>query len=96
MRLMKSDLLPFLVASIEQDLESVPRPEFFADRYAACLVLAAEGYPEKPRKGMLIEGIEAAGKDTVQILHAATERRGGQSLYRRRQGPKCGSRRGFN
>jgi phosphoribosylamine---glycine ligase len=45
--------------------------------YAACVVLAAEGYPEKPVSGDEITGIEAAeALPGVRVLHAGTKREG--------------------
>jgi phosphoribosylamine--glycine ligase len=42
---------------------------------SACIVLAAEGYPHKPRTGDLIEGIDAAAEhDDVVVFHAGTGR----------------------
>lgn len=40
---------------------------------SACIVLASEGYPQKPRVGDVINGLdEAAAIANVQIFHAAT------------------------
>lgn len=76
MRLMKSDLLPVLMACVEGDLNSLPVPEWELEKYAACLVLAAPGYPSKPRKGLLIEGLDDAGRLAgVEVLQAATKKR---------------------
>ena len=37
------------------------------------IVLAAHGYPESPRKGDLLSGLDAAGQQVgVDILHAGT------------------------
>lgn len=42
---------------------------------SATVVLAAEGYPQKPRKGDVIEGVdEAAVEEGVTIFHAGTVR----------------------
>jgi phosphoribosylamine--glycine ligase len=40
--------------------------------YAVCVVLAAEGYPGKPRKGDQIRGVEAVDDNKVLIFHAGT------------------------
>lgn len=40
--------------------------------YAVCVVLCAEGYPGKPRKGDQISGVEAIDDDQVIIFHAGT------------------------
>ena len=37
-----------------------PMPRFSADA-AVCVVLASEGYPEAPRTGDAIDGLDAAG-----------------------------------
>ena len=39
---------------------------------SACVVLAAEGYPGKPRTGDMIEGLDAATIANVEIFHAGT------------------------
>lgn len=40
---------------------------------SACIILAAEGYPQKPRIGDIIGGLDEAGKTpSVQIFHAGT------------------------
>ena len=44
-------------------------------RSALGVVLAAEGYPGKPRAGDAIDGLEAAG-DSTMIFHAGTRREG--------------------
>jgi phosphoribosylamine--glycine ligase len=44
-----------------------------AARHAVCVVLAAQGYPEAPRRGDLISGLEAAaGLPGVRVYHAGT------------------------
>jgi phosphoribosylamine---glycine ligase len=47
-------------------------------RTAVCVVVAAAGYPEKPRLGDVIEGAEGAQADGVTIFHAGTARRDGR------------------
>ncbi|MBV9240388.1 MAG: phosphoribosylamine--glycine ligase, partial [Acidobacteria bacterium] len=40
---------------------------------SACIVLAAEGYPQKPRTGDVIDGIDAAAAiPSVEVFHAGT------------------------
>jgi phosphoribosylamine--glycine ligase len=42
---------------------------------SACVVLAAEGYPQKPRTGDVIRGLDDAGAlNDVTIFHAGTKR----------------------
>ncbi|MGH9102977.1 MAG: phosphoribosylamine--glycine ligase, partial [Acidimicrobiales bacterium] len=51
-------------------LRSVPRVR---DGSAVCVVLAAEGYPDKPRSGAIIAGVEEAEQmDGVDVLQAGT------------------------
>jgi phosphoribosylamine--glycine ligase len=41
---------------------------------SACVVLAVEGYPHKPRRGDLIDGLDAAARvENTAIFHAGTE-----------------------
>jgi len=70
---MKDDLLPLLAAGADGD--------FGVDRFhfkkaaAACVVLAAEGYPGKSVTGEVIEGLEAIDElDGVEVFHAGTSR----------------------
>ena len=45
--------------------------------HAVCIVLAAEGYPDAPKKGAVITGIEAAeALEGVRVFHAGTARSG--------------------
>jgi phosphoribosylamine--glycine ligase len=42
---------------------------------SACVILAAEGYPDKPRTGDVISGIEkAAARNNVTVFHSGTAR----------------------
>jgi len=46
-----------------------------APRHAVCVVLAAPGYPEAPRGGDVIKGLdEAAAVPGVTVFHAGTRR----------------------
>jgi phosphoribosylamine--glycine ligase len=82
LRLMRSELLPVIMACVEGDLADLSTPEWFSGQYAANFVLAAPGYPKKPRQGMLIEGIDAAAEtDGVQVLQAGTSRGEDDNLY---------------
>ncbi len=40
--------------------------------YAVCVILCAEGYPGRPRKGDLIRGVEALNDEHVLVFHAGT------------------------
>jgi phosphoribosylamine--glycine ligase len=64
------DLAALLAEAAAGRLTSVPR---FSDQAAVCVVMAAEGYPESPRTGDVITGLEAAGAvDGVTVFHAGT------------------------
>jgi phosphoribosylamine--glycine ligase len=43
-----------------------------SSRHALCVVLAAEGYPDTPRKGSIISGLSAEHEPGVAIIHAGT------------------------
>jgi phosphoribosylamine---glycine ligase len=46
----------------------------WGDRAAACVVLAAANYPESPRRGDRISGLETAAElANVLVFHAGTE-----------------------
>jgi phosphoribosylamine--glycine ligase len=47
-------------------------------QHAVCVVLAAAGYPDAPKKGDVITGIDAAeARDGVRVFHAGTSLAGG-------------------
>ncbi|MGJ2238131.1 phosphoribosylamine--glycine ligase [Clavibacter sepedonicus] len=65
-------LSQLLLAAASGELGGVARPEF-SDDVAVTVVVASEGYPESPRTGRVIEGVEEAeGVAGVSIAHAAT------------------------
>ena len=65
-------LADLLYAASTGGLGELPWPHFSADA-AVTVVLASENYPETPRTGRVIDGLEAAGEvEGVTIAHAAT------------------------
>lgn len=50
----------------------------WSEEACICVVMAAKGYPEKPRKGDAIHGLEQvkAGKEKAVVFHAGTAQRG--------------------
>jgi len=67
------DLLDLLVTATEGRLPD--RPLRWNDLAAVDVVLAADGYPEAPRSGDPIVGLDAAGAlDDVVVFHAGTTR----------------------
>ncbi|MCH9650943.1 MAG: phosphoribosylamine--glycine ligase [Deltaproteobacteria bacterium] len=73
----EDDLLPVLLAGATGGFETGRLT--FRKEAAVCLVLASEGYPGKPNKGEIIEGLEAAAAHPgVEIFHAGTALRDGK------------------
>ena len=74
--LLTSDLMEIMMAVREQRLdESMVR---FADKAAACIILASGGYPGKYEGGKAITGIDAAEKCGATVYHAGTKLSDGQ------------------
>ena len=69
--LLETPLDKIMLACCEQRLESLP-PFEWKPGYAACVVMAAEGYPGKYPKGMAIQGLDAAAKTGAMVFHAGT------------------------
>ena len=70
---MDSDLVPILKAVREGTLSELNLS--WDQKYTVCVVMAAEGYPEFPKKGSVIKGLEEARSSDldVKIFHAATK-----------------------
>ena len=78
---MVSPLSDYLLAAAEARLAELPAPSF-ADEVAVVVVLASEGYPGDVVTGRVIDGIGENGEleqpvESVQLVHAATKREGG-------------------
>lgn len=55
--------------------DRVPGRIAVADNAAVCVVMAAAGYPEAPRRGDVITGLDEAGDlDEVSVFHAGTKK----------------------
>ena len=75
-----SPLAPLLLAAAQGDLTAVAPPKF-SKNVAITVVLASEGYPENPRTGREIYGLDALGtKKQVRVAHAGTGFDGPQLL----------------
>lgn len=69
---LRSPLGQTLLAAAEGRLDEVGALEW-DPRTAVTVVMAAEGYPESPRTGDVIRGLEAAdAREDVSVLHAGT------------------------
>jgi phosphoribosylamine--glycine ligase len=69
---LKSDLLPLLLAAVQDDLSD---PELaWSDEKAVTVVMAAKGYPGDYEKSSVIRGLNEAGAiEGVTVFHAATK-----------------------
>jgi phosphoribosylamine--glycine ligase len=73
---MDDDLLELLLAALDGNLAG--REVNWFDGTAVDVVLAADGYPDSPRKGDTISGVESATGDTgILVFHAGTALDGG-------------------
>lgn len=76
---LKEDLAALLLSVAEGRLGQV-QPEL-SEQHSMTVVMCAEGYPGTPRKGGLIDGIEAAERvPGVTVFHAGTARHGSGAL----------------
>jgi phosphoribosylamine---glycine ligase len=78
--LLDVDVAELFLAVANGDLGGFRQPAF-SDDAAVCVVLASQGYPESPRTGDTIEGLDSAGQsvaavDGVTVFHAGTRRHG--------------------
>jgi phosphoribosylamine---glycine ligase len=74
---LKSDLLAALLATADGVLATFDLR--WSDAVALTVVMAAKGYPERPKKGTEIRGLQAASEiPGVTIFHAGTKVRGTQ------------------
>ena len=67
---MRSDIVPALLAAAGGDLSKIALD--FDPRAAVGVVLASEGYPAKPVKGDVIDGLAGPFPPDVQVFHAGT------------------------
>lgn len=74
---MDSDILPYLLASVEGGLDRI-EPISWKPGISICVVLASKGYPDKPEKGQRILGLEELnGRPDIKVFHAGTRNEGG-------------------
>lgn len=71
---MESDILPILMACIEGKLYTI-KDIRWKEGVSICVVITSKGYPEKPEKGFLINGLEKLkGREDVMVFHAGTKK----------------------
>lgn len=72
---MKSDIVPILLAAVKGNLSG--KTIEWDERFALCVVMAAQGYPGSYKKGMEIKGLnEFRDREDIVIFHAGTTRDG--------------------
>lgn len=70
--LLDTPLETVLQACAQQRLDQLP-PLSWKSGASACVVVAAEGYPDKYKKGMSLNGIEKAEATGAVVFHAGTK-----------------------
>ncbi|NJN49250.1 MAG: phosphoribosylamine--glycine ligase, partial [Alkalinema sp. RL_2_19] len=75
--LLETPIDTLMLACAEGQLEAQPELQWRSGT-AACVVLAAAGYPGTYNKGMEIHGIEAATATGALVFHAGTQAKGGK------------------
>ena len=74
MRLLKSDLLDLLEASVDGQIDAARTSVEWQRGFAVNIVLASGGYPDAYQKGFPITGIKEAEKiEDVVVFHAGTK-----------------------
>ena len=70
---LKSDLVPLLMAVVEQKLDKIKPIEWYHEP-AVCAVMTAQDYPANPRSGDAISGLPVDTRDnSLQVFHAGTK-----------------------
>jgi phosphoribosylamine--glycine ligase len=74
---LRSDLVPYLVHTMDGSLDRLEAPEW-DPRPAVCVMAVSGGYPGSYGKGLPIHGLDrVAAADDCQVFHSGTARRGG-------------------
>jgi phosphoribosylamine--glycine ligase len=71
---MRSSLMQLCLAAVDGNIAGYDAQ--WDDRVALGVVLAAGGYPDDPRKGDVIRGLEETAGPDVKVFHAGTAARG--------------------
>lgn len=70
--LLETSLEALMLACVQQRLDELP-PLSWKSGAAACVVIASEGYPEKYKKGLPLQGIAQAEATGAIVFHAGTK-----------------------
>ena len=74
---LKSDLVPLLIACIDETLEQHAADVQWHNEAAACVIMASGGYPDPYQTGEVITGLEDADAiEGVNVFHAGTKQAG--------------------
>lgn len=73
--LLESDIVELMLACCMGELDQIDKP-VWKNAAAVCIVLAAEGYPDNPKRGAVIHGLESEFIESTHILHAGTRMEG--------------------
>ncbi len=74
---LKNDLLELMLATAKGELAGA-KPPRFSKEAALTVVMAAKGYPDTPKKGGAISGLDAAEAEGAKVFHAGTAFEGGK------------------
>jgi len=75
----KSDIVPIMEAVVDGGLDKFRIN--VDERFAVCVVMAAEGYPGSYKKGMEIAGLDAARRlKDVEVFHSGTAEKNGKPV----------------
>jgi phosphoribosylamine---glycine ligase len=75
---LKSDLVAMIDAALDGALDRIE--DDWDSRAAVGVVVAAGGYPDTPRKGDVIRGLDTAGRLPGKVFHAGTQLDGDQVI----------------
>ncbi|MDZ7833369.1 MAG: phosphoribosylamine--glycine ligase [Desulfobacterales bacterium] len=75
----KSDIVPIMEAVVDGGLDKCRID--VDERFAVCVIMAAEGYPGSYKKGMEIAGLDAARRlKDVEVFHSGTAEKNGKPV----------------
>jgi len=77
---MESDILPILMACLDGSLNEVNAIKW-REGVSVCVVIASRGYPYKPEKGYVINGLDALkDRKDIMVFHAGTKKDGNRYI----------------
>jgi len=74
---LKSDLVPILMAVVEQKLDRIKPIEWYSEP-AVCVVMSSKGYPVSPKTGDEIKFSGLSVNKNLQVFHAGTALKDGK------------------